>query len=88
MCIFSKAGVKHDEIGIITTYRAQVAQITYLVESLGVHVSTVDQYQGKDKNVIIYSCVKSEDVSKGRDTTVIFNYLVFCYLICNFFFVV
>lgn len=53
------------DIGVIATFRAQVAQISTLlaVTAKGVIVSTVDQFQGQDKNVIIYSCTKSQDLA-------------------------
>lgn len=31
-----------------------------------IDVNTVDQFQGKDKNIIIFSCSKSRDVSIER----------------------
>ncbi|XP_068218032.1 DNA replication ATP-dependent helicase/nuclease DNA2-like [Palaemon carinicauda] len=59
-----KAGLSADDIGVITPYRAQVKNISTHVKKeveLGhrVEVNTVDQYQGRDKSVIIYSCVRS-----------------------------
>lgn len=48
---------------MIATYRAQVAQISFLLQTDSVDISTVDQFQGKDKNVIIYSSSTSRDVS-------------------------
>ncbi|KAJ8949315.1 hypothetical protein NQ318_006740 [Aromia moschata] len=56
-----KAGVPSADIGVIATYRAQVAQISALLQGHSVDVSTVDQFQGKDKNVIIYSATKSRE---------------------------
>ncbi|XP_049819386.1 DNA replication ATP-dependent helicase/nuclease DNA2 isoform X2 [Aethina tumida] len=56
-----KGGVPSGHIGVIATYRAQVAQISALLEITKVDVSTVDQFQGKDKKIIIYSCTKSKD---------------------------
>nr|XP_023014382.1 DNA replication ATP-dependent helicase/nuclease DNA2-like [Leptinotarsa decemlineata] len=61
-----KAGVAACQIGVIATYRNQVAQISALVQSEHIDVSTVDRFQGKDKSVIIYSCTKSRDVSTPR----------------------
>ncbi|RXG72709.1 DNA replication ATP-dependent helicase/nuclease DNA2 [Armadillidium vulgare] len=58
-------GIPSNEIGIITPYRAQVK---YMKENMPsetnncdscIEVNTVDQYQGRDKNVILYSCVRS-----------------------------
>lgn len=62
--VLLKAGVCADDIGVITPYRAQVKNISNHVKKeveMGhrVEVNTVDQYQGRDKSVIIYSCVRS-----------------------------
>lgn len=51
-----------NEIGVIATFRIQVAQISSIIHS-NVDVNTVDQFQGKDKNIVIYSCSKSRDTS-------------------------
>ncbi|KAJ8924803.1 hypothetical protein NQ315_000957 [Exocentrus adspersus] len=61
-----EAGVPSADIGVITTYRAQVAQISLLLQSDGVDISTVDQFQGKDKSVIIYSSSRSSDSSASK----------------------
>ncbi|XP_060534647.1 DNA replication ATP-dependent helicase/nuclease DNA2 isoform X2 [Cylas formicarius] len=58
------SGVIDDQIGVIATYRAQVAQIFDILGDTRVDINTVDQFQGKDKNVVIYSCSKSRDMSK------------------------
>ena len=56
-----------DEIGIIAPYRSQVFLIrSRLTEGEGhwrskVEVNTVDQYQGRDKSVIIISFVRSSE---------------------------
>uniref|UniRef100_A0A182SHY1 DNA replication ATP-dependent helicase/nuclease n=1 Tax=Anopheles maculatus TaxID=74869 RepID=A0A182SHY1_9DIPT len=87
-----KAGVKHESIGIIAPFRAQVDLIrkeilklsnnekssgsettvhsshdnvyasddkTLANDSCAIEVNTVDQYQGKDKKIIIFACTKS-----------------------------
>nr|XP_027220953.1 LOW QUALITY PROTEIN: DNA replication ATP-dependent helicase/nuclease DNA2-like [Penaeus vannamei] len=57
-------GLSGEDVGVITPYRAQVKLIRESVQHnvTGGHrieVNTVDQYQGRDKSVIIYSCVRS-----------------------------
>lgn len=49
---------------MITPYRAQVKQIRdFVIKEVAmgqkVEINTVDQYQGRDKNIIIYCCVRS-----------------------------
>ncbi|KAJ3660379.1 hypothetical protein Zmor_004829 [Zophobas morio] len=70
-----KGGVPTSSIGVIATYRAQVAQISQYLEEMSVEVSTVDQFQGRDKNVVIYSCTKSADGAKGSKDTSKFEIL-------------
>ncbi|KAL5016164.1 hypothetical protein ScPMuIL_005753 [Solemya velum] len=60
-----KAGVSSKEVGVIAPYRNQVMLIKQLLhgnnksEISQVEVNTVDQYQGRDKSVIIISLVRS-----------------------------
>lgn len=50
--------VKSQNIGIIAPYRAHVSLLKKIV-SKDIEVNTVDQYQGRDKEIIIYSCARS-----------------------------
>ena len=56
-----------DDIGIIAPYRSQVYLIRSKLDEGGhlwgsnVEVNTVDQYQGRDKSVIIISFVRSSE---------------------------
>ncbi|XP_071521309.1 DNA replication ATP-dependent helicase/nuclease DNA2 isoform X2 [Panulirus ornatus] len=59
-----KLGVTLDEVGVIAPYRAQVKLVCDRVRKevpMGqkLEVNTVDQYQGRDKNIIVYCCVRS-----------------------------
>lgn len=75
MCtiLFSKQGnVKPSDIGVIAPYRDQVSLLRRSLTSHGVEVSTVDQFQGRDKSVIIYSCTKRAgraDIDKVKVST-------------------
>ncbi len=55
-------GVEKSNIGIITPYKAQVMKLKELVET--VEVDTVDAFQGREKDVIIISFVRSNDLDK------------------------
>jgi superfamily I DNA and/or RNA helicase len=64
-------GVAAADVGIIAPYRAQVALIEQLIEErLGTNpterpkVSTVDAFQGAEKDIIIATCVRSNDNRK------------------------
>lgn len=53
--------VPGESIGVIAPYRGQVDALKkVLAHHSTVEVNTVDQYQGRDKNVIIYSCTQSK----------------------------
>ncbi|KAK9881525.1 hypothetical protein WA026_016406 [Henosepilachna vigintioctopunctata] len=58
-----KGGIKPNDIGVIAAFTCQVKQISFLLDK-NIDVSTVDQFQGRDKNVIIYSCSKSLNLNK------------------------
>lgn len=55
---FLQIGIDAKTIGVISPYRAQVCLLSTVL-SQDIEVNTVDQYQGRDKSVIIYSCSKS-----------------------------
>lgn len=55
-----ECGVDGTSIGIIAPYRDQVETLKKIFASYHtVEVNTVDQYQGRDKKIIIYSCTLS-----------------------------
>ncbi|XP_025208408.1 DNA replication ATP-dependent helicase/nuclease DNA2 isoform X2 [Melanaphis sacchari] len=56
-----QGGLLAKSIGVIAPYRAQVALLKNEMASIHseIEVNTVDQYQGRDKEVIIYSCTKN-----------------------------
>lgn len=56
-----QGNVKPSDIGVIAPYRDQVSLLRRALQHLAVEASTVDQFQGRDKPVIIYSCTKRSD---------------------------
>ena len=60
-------GVRKSDIGIITPYAAQVTILRQKRDALfmmtegSIEISTVDGFQGREKEVIIISCVRSND---------------------------
>ena len=59
-----RAGVKPSEIGVISPYGAQVRVLRSLLRSgardpNSVEVSSVDGFQGREKDVIVFSCVRA-----------------------------
>ena len=59
---FTALDVSADDIGVITPYSAQVAEIVRRVE--GVEVDSVDGFQGREKDVIIFDAVRSNAVQE------------------------
>ncbi|KAJ2901744.1 uncharacterized protein MKZ38_001416 [Zalerion maritima] len=67
---FFKAGVKPTEIGVITPYEGQRSYIVSTMQNVGtfkkesykeVEVASVDAFQGREKDFIVLSCVRSND---------------------------
>lgn len=67
---FSKANVKASEIGVITPYEGQRSYIVSTMQNSGtskkeyykdVEVASVDAFQGREKDFIVLSCVRSND---------------------------
>ncbi|CAK9803234.1 DNA replication ATP-dependent helicase/nuclease DNA2 [Anthophora quadrimaculata] len=58
MQILLKMDMIPQNIGIIAPYRAHVNLLKKMVQK-DIEINTVDQYQGRDKEIIIYSCAKS-----------------------------
>lgn len=52
-------GVGKEEIGIITPYNSQATLIKHVLNMEAVEVHTIDKYQGRDKDCIILSFVRS-----------------------------
>lgn len=68
----NKTGLSFDQIGVIAPYQTQVQHLKrQLSEHSELEINTVDQYQGRDKEAIIYSCTKSEPAENfaGKEGT-------------------
>lgn len=64
-------GVAPSDIGVIAPYRAQLQLLLHRIRHAGVDVYTVDRYQGRDKDCIIVSLVRSNESRMVRLSTVI-----------------
>lgn len=67
---FFKAGVKPEAIGIITPYEGQRSYVVQSMQQTGsfrkeiykeIEVASVDAFQGREKDFIVLSCVRSND---------------------------
>ncbi|XP_033169254.1 DNA replication ATP-dependent helicase/nuclease DNA2 [Drosophila mauritiana] len=72
-----KSGYEASRIGVIAPYRAQVELFKKLASKLDTDLecNTVDQFQGRDKNLIIYSCSKTggdfSDMERSREAEIL-----------------
>ena len=68
--LFPSKGISPEEVGVICTYRKQVAKVRLVLRERGlgqVRVGTVDDYQGQEERVIFISTVLSKtDSQMGR----------------------
>jgi hypothetical protein len=55
------AGIAVEQIGVITPYAAQVRRLRELLPQEGLEVDTVDGFQGREKEVILISFVRSNE---------------------------
>lgn len=67
---FLRSGVKPEQIGVITPYEGQRAYLVQYMQYHGslhsklyqeIEVASVDAFQGREKDIIIMSCVRSND---------------------------
>lgn len=59
-----KREIPEDEVGIITPYNSQASFIRHVISAC-VEVHTIDKYQGRDKDCLIVSFVRSSEQSKS-----------------------
>ncbi|KAK7689454.1 hypothetical protein QCA50_007246 [Cerrena zonata] len=63
-----RCGVKQKQIGVITLYRQQIKLLSYLLEDWkDIEILTADRSQGRDKDCIIISMVRSNDLGQIGD---------------------
>lgn len=64
-------GIKGNEVGIITPYNAQASIIRLAINIASVEVHTIDKYQGRDKDCILVSFVRSSENPKSCTTSLL-----------------
>ncbi len=57
-------GLKEEQMAIISPFRAQLKQINLRLNYEKLEVYSIDKYQGKDRDCVILSFVKSNDVNQ------------------------
>lgn len=67
-----KSGVREDQIGVITVYKQQVKLLSHLLQARKeIEILTADRSQGRDKDCIIISMVRSN--SSGYVRTISYS---------------
>ncbi|KAL0547963.1 hypothetical protein IC582_012402 [Cucumis melo] len=64
-------GIKGNEVGIITPYNSQASIIRLAINIASVEVHTIDKYQGRDKDCILVSFVRSSENPKSCTTSIL-----------------
>ncbi|CAI4232763.1 unnamed protein product [Auanema sp. JU1783] len=62
--ILIERGIQPEDIGVMCLYRKQVDYMRQILDCPSIEVNTVDQYQGRDKSVIIWSLVWTKNSGK------------------------
>jgi len=93
-----RCGVTPDQIGIITPYEGQRAHVVSVMARNGplrqalyaeIEVASVDSFQGREKDYIILSCVRSNEhqgigfLSDPRRLNVALTRARYCYIFCS-----
>ena len=65
--VLKNLGIKSENIGIITPYRAQRDYIKELLKDDEIEVNTVDSFQGREKDLIIFTITSTKDMSFVED---------------------
>jgi len=61
---FIDLGINEDQIGVITPYKAQVDCIRTELNNRAIEVDTVDSFQGRAKDIVILSLVRSNETGE------------------------
>ncbi|VVA90552.1 unnamed protein product [Arabis nemorensis] len=64
-------GVDSKEIGIITPYNSQASLIQHAIPMTSVEIHTIDKYQGRDKDCILVSFVRSREKPRSSASSLL-----------------
>ncbi|MHA1595711.1 MAG: DEAD/DEAH box helicase [Candidatus Baldrarchaeia archaeon] len=62
-----KCGIKDESIGIIAPYRAQRSLIAKLLKNTKIEINTIDAFQGREKDIIIFSVTATSNLTFVTD---------------------
>lgn len=61
-----RGGVQQHQVGVLSLYRQQIKLLSYLLEEWkDIDILTADRSQGRDKDCIIISMVRSNDLGQA-----------------------
>lgn len=61
----ARCGIDEKQIGVISLYRQQIKLLSYLLQKRpGIEILTADRSQGRDKDCIIISMVRSNNLGQ------------------------
>ncbi|CAN1834714.1 DNA replication ATP-dependent helicase/nuclease JHS1 [Linum perenne] len=69
--VLTNSGTEGKDIGIITPYNAQTNLLKTVVHPDSVEIHTIDKYQGRDKDCIMVSFVKSAENPKSYSSSLL-----------------
>ncbi len=64
---FLQAGVGPTEIAVIAPYKAQVDELKLALNKYGVEIGTVDAFQGREKDLVVFSLTATKNLSFAAD---------------------
>lgn len=59
-----ESGVHESDIAVIAPYGAQVRRLRHRIDRRGIEIDTVDGFQGREKEVVILTMVRSNDIGE------------------------
>ncbi|XP_021612067.1 DNA replication ATP-dependent helicase/nuclease JHS1 isoform X4 [Manihot esculenta] len=66
-----KSGIESEDIGIITPYNSQANLIRTTISKISVEINTIDKYQGRDKDCILVSFVRSSENPRNYNSSLL-----------------
>ena len=64
-----RSGIEQQQIGIMSLYRQQIKLLSYLLQDkTEIEILTADKSQGRDKDCVIISMVRSNDHGQVRQS--------------------
>lgn len=82
MKAFLACGIEQKSLGVISVYRSQLKLISHLLQGwTDIEVHTVDKYQGRDKDCVIVSLVRSN--KKQNVSVALFPAFVILWFLSN-----